>query len=496
MAEALSQSGRALGQSGATLAAQKSTPHNLTPTVPLVPPQVDPVLYALVFSLTGFGLVMVYSASAVYARQHFGSQYYFLNRCALWDVLGLTAMAIGARVDYRLFRRLAYPILILGILLLVGVLIGGVRINGARRWFRLAGVSFQPAELTKLALVMYLSCSLSKKAEKVRLFAVGFLPHLLVAGVIMLLLLKQPDLGTAVIAGGVTLTLLFIAGAKISYLLMALLAAAPVIYQSIVSTRWRMMRVLAFLDPWQYRSTVGYQVAESLISIGSGGTFGLGLGDGRQKLFFLPEAHTDYIMAIVGEELGFVGICAVVLCFLLIVTRGILVAMRARDTFGTYLAAGITVMLGLQAAINAGVVLGSLPTKGLPMPFVSFGGSSLVVDLFAIGILLNISRAAPEPAQLLPTRFGLARLFSRGLWQSAGNRRRRGKGRRAIIETGSGPFFGRKGPADTLPGDSAAELFATSGASAGPTAQSGAVAPGASSGERTTPAEPGGLSRS
>ncbi len=244
------------------------------------------------------------------------------------------------------------------------------------------------------------------------------------------LLLKQPDLGTAVILGLATLILLFVAGAKISYIFIAFLAAAPVMYQAIVGTPWRLRRMLAFLDPWQYRYDVGYQITESLISIGSGGVHGLGLGDGKQKLFFLPEAHTDYVMAIVGEELGLFGICAVAALFVILVWRGARAALRARDPFGCYLGFGITAMFGLQALVNLGVVLGALPTKGLPLPFVSFGGSTLVVDLFAMGILLNISRAAPEPAGARVKGPWLPRIRWRA---KKGNRRLPGGGRRIEV---------------------------------------------------------------
>lgn len=451
---------RDIAPAGQGTVMEPSGPHAHPPVqsapLPLLAPQQDPILYTLVLALTGFGVVMVYSASAVYARQKFGSTTHFLNRCLLWNFLGLMGMWVTARLDYRLYRRVVYPLLTTAILLLVAVLLVGVRINGARRWFHLAGVSFQPAEMAKVALIIYLAHSLSKKADKVRLFAVGFLPHLLVCGVMMLLLLKQPDLGTAVIAGGVTLILLFVAGAKISYLILALLAAAPVIYQAIVGTPWRMRRILAFLDPWQFRYDVGYQITESLISIGSGGLFGHGLGDGKQKLFFLPEAHTDYIMAIVGEELGFVGICAVAVVFALIILRGCRAATVARDAFGCYLACGITIMLGMQACINMGVVLGSLPTKGLPLPFVSFGGSSLVIDLMAVGILLNISRgdtgdAAPlrVPAWL-PWRWPQA--LSRMLRRPRQNRRLPGRGQRVVIatESGAAPILNEDEAPDTI----------------------------------------------
>jgi cell division protein FtsW len=385
----------------------KSTAEGAPPTVkapidepmPEVPRyEHDIVLFASVLALVGFGIVMVYSASAVYATQKFGSATYFLRRDLLWSAIGLTAMGIGMRVDFGAYRRWSYLMLIASIGMLAAVLLVGARINGARRWFHFAGVSFQPAELAKLALVIYLAYSLAKKAEKVRSFTVGFVPHMIVCGLMMALLLKQPDLGTAVILGMATLILLFVAGAKISYIFIAFLAAAPIMYQAIVGTPWRLRRMLAFIDPWQYRYDVGYQITESLISIGSGGVRGLGLGDGKQKLFFLPEAHTDYVMAIVGEELGLIGIVGIATMFGILVWRGARAALRARDAFGCYLAFGITAMFGLQALVNLGVVLGALPTKGLPLPFVSFGGSTLVVDLFAMGILLNISRGAPEPA--------------------------------------------------------------------------------------------------
>jgi cell division protein FtsW len=401
----------------------------LAPIAPPAPPPAPPrshdqVLLATVLSLLAFGVVMVYSASAVYAQRKFGSPTYFLRRDLLWAALGLVAMTLAARTDFSLYRRWAYPMLGGAVALLAAVLLVGARINGARRWFHLGGVSFQPAELAKLALVVYLAHSLAKKAEKVRSFTVGFVPHMLVCGLMMALLLKQPDLGTAVILGLATLLLLFVAGAKISYILIAFLAAAPVVYQAIVGTPWRLRRMLAYLDPWQYRYDVGYQITESLISIGSGGLTGLGLGDGKQKLFFLPEAHTDYIMAIVGEELGLVGVVAVAAVFSVLIWRGARAALGARDAFGCYLAFGITAMFGLQAVVNLGVVLGALPTKGLPMPLVSFGGSTLVVDLFAMGILLNISRAEPEAAPAPRAAAGWS------LFPSRRNRKRR----RVIVE--------------------------------------------------------------
>jgi cell division protein FtsW len=301
-----------------------------------------------------------------------------LKRELIYAFLGLLVFTVAVRIDYGIYRRYAYPLLLLSVVSLVAVLKIGSRAGGAIRWFRLGPLSFQPGELAKFALCVYLATLLARKAEQVRDFSVGFLPPLVVTGVMMGLLLKQPDLGTAVIFGAVALGLLFIAGTRTSYLILAVLVAAPVGWKFIVSTPFRMRRMLAFLDPWAFRRDVGYQITESLISVGSGGVTGLGLGDGRQKLFFLPEAHTDFILSIVGEELGLVGVLSVILFFAILVWRGLRAATRARDLFGSYLAFGISAMFGLQALINIGVVLGSLPTKGLPLPFISYGGTSLV----------------------------------------------------------------------------------------------------------------------
>lgn len=392
----------------------------------------DPWLLAVVLSLLGFGVVMVYSASAMYAEQKFHASDYFLRRELIWATLGLAAMAVSARLDYGFYKKRVYPLLGVAFALLVAVLVVGARINGARRWFHFGPISFQPAELAKLAVVFYLSLSLAKKStEKMRTFTVGFLPHIAVAGAVMLLLLKQPDLGTAVILGLTTLLMLFVAGARITDLLIAFLAAAPVVYQVIVGTPWRLFRMLAFIDPWPYRYTVGYQITESLIAVGSGGVFGVGLGDSKQKLLFLPEAHTDYILAIVGEELGYVGLLCIAASFSILVWRGVRAALRARDAFGCYLAFGITALFALQAMVNMGVVLGSLPTKGLPLPFVSFGGSTLVVDLLAAGVLLNISRAAPEAAPALQP----SALFVQLLAMVVPSRLNRRRGQRVRVVT-------------------------------------------------------------
>jgi cell division protein FtsW len=378
----------------------------------------DVVLLAAVLALTGFGIVMVFSAGAVFAAKTYGDWTYFLKREAIYALVGLLAFFVSSRLDYSVYRRITYPLLFVAVALLVAVLKLGPAINGAVRWFRLGPLSFQPSELAKFALVLYLAVLMARKAEKVRDFSMGFLPPLLMTGVFLGLLLKQPDLGTAVIIGVTALGLMFVAGTRTSYILISVLLAAPIGWKVFITGEsWRMKRLLAFLYPWQYRRDTGYQLYESLISVGSGGVWGQGLGQGHQKLFFLPEAHTDFILAVVGEELGLVGVLTVLTVFGLLVWRGLRASMRARDPYGCYLAFGITCLFGLQTIVNMCVVLGLLPTKGLPLPFVSYGGTALVMSLFMAGVLVNISARASEPSRMT-------------LWQSLRTVRARSKNRR------------------------------------------------------------------
>jgi len=363
---------------------------------------IDLTLLSCVLALVAVGSVEIYSSSAVYALQKFGSSTYFLMRQAIYVTLGLGAMYLGATTDYRRYQRVTFLLLFGSLALLGAVLVVGARVNEARRWFHVGPLSFQPVEVAKLALVVYLAYSLARKRDKVQFFTVGFMPHLAVCGAMMALLLKQPDLGSAMILGAATLVILFIAGTRLSYILLALLAATPLVYHSIVSTAWRLKRLLAYLDPWQFRRGTGYQITESLIAVGSGGFSGLGLGDGKQKLFYLPEAHTDFILSSIGEELGFVGLAGVLALFVVILWRGVRAALGARDAFGAYLAAGLTTIFALQALVNTGVVLGALPAKGLTLPFVSYGGTSLVVSMYLAGIILNVSRAEGPPAPRRP----------------------------------------------------------------------------------------------
>ncbi len=356
------------------------------------PARLDVVLLAAVFALSALGIVMVYSSSAVSAADKLGDAAFYLKRQLVAAVFGIGAMVAVLKLGYRRLAFVAYPALLVAIALLIAVLIPGIgtTAGGARRWIRLPGFSLQPGELAKLALVVYLAYSLAKKREKVRDFSIGFLPHLIITGVLAGLSLRQPDFGTAVAMGLILFALLFAAGAKISYLVGAIFVALPFAYHAVASSPYRWKRIVAFLDPWAHRHDVGYQISESLMSIGSGGVTGLGLGDGRQKLFFLPEAHTDFIFSIIGEELGLIGVGFLLALYAIVIWRGIRASLNASEPFGAYLALGTTVLLGIQAVVNMAVAMGMLPTKGLTLPFISYGGSSLVVSMTAAGLLLSV----------------------------------------------------------------------------------------------------------
>jgi cell division protein FtsW len=345
----------------------------------------DPVLFFAVLMLSAFGLVMVYSSSAVFAAAHNGDSLYFFKRQLLALVIGLIAMVVAFRVGYRRLVRLAYPLLAFTAILLVLVLLPGFGSagGGSARWIRFGSWAFQPGELAKIALIVYLAFSVTRKKENIRTFGKGFLPHLLVCAALIVLLLGQPDFGTAAIMSILLFLLLYVAGTRVSYIVVAALAAVPMAYGLITGSSYRMRRMLAFMDPWSLRFDEGYQISESLMSFGSGGLMGAGLGEGKHKLFFLPAAHTDFIYSIVGEELGLAGALAVILLFGIIVWRGMRAALRAPDLFGTYLAFGLTMLIGLQALINMGVVT-----------------SSLICTLLAVGILLDISAVSSRTPRI------------------------------------------------------------------------------------------------
>ncbi len=365
--------------------------------------KIDRPLFVSVILLLGFGVVMVYSASAVRAAQEQGSATHFVIRQAIYGVIGIVAMLVGANINYGFYKKIIYPVFGLTIVALILCFTPlGLTINGAARWIAVGPITVQPAEAAKLALILWLSYSLAKKSDKIKSFSVGFLPHLLVPGFLILLCMLQPDFGTSTVIAIITFSLLFIAGAKLGYMLLAVLIVSPIAYSLVAMSPYRLARIKAFLDPIADRFGAGYQLSQSLYGFSAGGVTGSGVGDGLQKFFFLPEAHNDFIASIIGEELGMVGVWMVIAVFGVIVARGIVIAMRAKDEFGTYVAFGISTLIGIQVLANLGVAMGLLPTKGLNLPFVSYGGSALVISLFSVGILLNISKGnhvIAEPAK-------------------------------------------------------------------------------------------------
>lgn len=353
----------------------------------------DFIILLMVVALTCFGLVMVFSASSIMATKKFHDGFYFLKRQGIYAVLGFITMALTMRVDYHFWRKSAIPVLLVCLGLLVLVLIPGIggSAGGSSRWLRLPGFSFQPSEMAKIAFIMYMAYSLDKKQDKVKVFSSGFLPYMVVLAVMLLLLLKQPDLGSSLTLGAVAMAMLFAAGTRLSYIISMVVMALPFLYYAVMHVDYRRRRIMAFLNPWEDPTNTGFQIIQSWIAVGTGGVFGQGLGEGKQKLFYLPEAHTDFIFSVAGEELGFIGVVVIASMLFLLVQRGIRVALYAEDNFGRSLAFGISTLIGLEAFVNIAVVTGIFPTKGLALPFVSYGGSSLIITLFAVGILLNIS---------------------------------------------------------------------------------------------------------
>jgi cell division protein FtsW len=354
----------------------------------------DMWLFAAAVVLLSVGVVMVYSASAIVAAERFHDPLLFLKKQLFWAVLGGAALWVALRIDYRRLEKLMVPALVLAAVLLILVLMPpfGQSINGTRRWFRVGPVSFQPVEVAKLALVIYLAAFLARRREQLQDFWRGFLPPLMVATPLAGLVLLQPDLGNGLTLVAVTFGLLFLAGTPWHHLALIIVAALPALVGLVIMAPYRLRRIMAFLDPWQDPRGSGFQIIQSYLAIGSGGPLGRGIGESRQKLFYLPESHTDFIFAIVSEELGFVGATAMLALFAVFIWRGLRIGLRSPEPFGAYLALGITVLIATQTIVNLGVVTGLLPTKGLPLPFVSFGGSALVVTMLSTGVLLNISQ--------------------------------------------------------------------------------------------------------
>ena len=353
----------------------------------------DYVILIPTLLLVGMGLVATYSASSFLAAHKLGDSYYYLKRQGIFCLLGLCLMVFAKNIPSTIYRKLVYPFLFISLTLLILLFVPGIgiRVGGASRWLNLAGISFQPSELSKLSLALYISYSMAKKGPNMAIFSKGFLPHLFVAGSFMVLILLQPDLGTAIIIGCWFLILLFVGGVSLLHLFSLMLLAVPVVSWLIWRADYRLKRWWAFVNPWDDPQGLGFQIIHSFLAFGSGGIFGVGLGNSKQKLFYLPEPHTDFILSIVAEELGLVGLATIIVLYCILVMRGIKIALDARDLYSSYLALGISSLIGLQVMINMGVVMGLLPTKGLTLPLISYGGSSLVISLLSIGILLNIS---------------------------------------------------------------------------------------------------------
>ncbi len=350
------------------------------------------LLFPVLF-LVGIGIVMVYSASSALAIKKFGSDYFFLKKQALFAFAGVVVLVVSRHFPYRYYRILAYPLLGLSLVLLAVIQFTnlGLSVGGSIRWLRLGSFSFQPSELARIALVIYLAYSMEKKREKIKNFSIGFIPHVMVLGVFVVLIFMQPDFGSVVILGALTWIMLFIGGVRFSQLFASLLVILPVGYLFLVNAEYRVKRILGFLNPWEYPADEGYQMVHSLMAFGTGGLWGTGIGKGYQKLFYLPEPHTDFIFSVIGEELGLLGVLIIIGLYAWIVMRGIAIARKAQDLFGAYLAVGLTVAMGLQIVVNMGVALGLLPTKGLTLPLLSYGGTSLLINMASIGILMNIS---------------------------------------------------------------------------------------------------------
>lgn len=356
----------------------------------------DVGLWTAVAMLVGLGLVMVLNTSYFYAQERFGDPYLFTRKHLMAVVLGAGALVVAWRVPTRTVRRLTYPLLLVTLTLLVAVLLPGIGLTrgGARRWFAIGGMSWQPSELAKIAVVLYLAHSLTKKGEHVRNFWTGYLPHLVIVGLTAGLVALEPDFGTAVLLGGLLFLMLLVGGAHWTHLVGMSSLGLPVLGMAALSADYRWHRLTSFLDPWQDAQRSGFQLVQSLLAFGAGGISGVGLGASRQKMFFLPEAHTDFVFAVIGEELGLIGALAVLFTFLLIAVSGFRLAWRHPDPYAANLALGLTAILLLQAAVNMAVTVGLLPTKGLALPFLSYGGSALLASMTEIGMLLSVSREA------------------------------------------------------------------------------------------------------
>jgi len=358
--------------------------------------------YSIIVSalfLVAIGIVMTYSASCILAQERFGDSFLFLRRQSLFAFFGVVGMICAIHFSYENYRKLVYPFMALALALLVLVLLPGAQGHSrAHRWLSVGGMSFQPSEWAKLVLVMYMAHSLAKKREKgtIKSFSLGFLPHAMAAGAMMLLLLKEPDLGATLVVGTVAFLMMFMAGVRWRYLIISIIPGAFFLFHKLQGYQWDRIDTFLkyFTAPWEATLKDAYHLKQACYALANGGLLGVGVGMGKQKLFYLPEPHTDFIIAVIGEEWGLVGIAVVCLFYGVLIMGGAKVAMALKDPFGSLLAMGIVTLVGLQALANMAMAVGLLPTKGMALPLVSYGGSSLLVNLWAVGILVQLSARA------------------------------------------------------------------------------------------------------
>lgn len=360
---------------------------------PSAPKSPDIILLIVTLILVTVGTVMIYSSSSIMAMERFKDGQFFLKKQIIFVILGLGMMIFLQKVPYDFLRKCAYPGVIVSAILLIIVLIPhvGVRVGGASRWLRLGPVSFQVTELVKLTVVLFLAHFLTRKSEQLTEFTKGILIPMLVTMSLVALIAVEPDFGTAAIVTMILMFMLYLSGSRVRYLAGMVAVIVPVGIWFLLSKSYRVERLLTFLDPWRDPQHKGFQIIQSLLSFGSGGTFGVGVGDGMQKLFYLPEPHTDFILSVIAEEGGFLGVLLVIVLFGIFVFRGFMISFKAPDRFSTLLASGMTMIIALEAFINIAGVMGLIPLKGLALPFLSYGGTSLIMSLCAVGILLNIS---------------------------------------------------------------------------------------------------------
>jgi len=356
----------------------------------------DPWLVLAVAALVGLSVVMVFNVSYFYGQDRFGDAFVFFRKHVLSVALGTAAALLASRLRSDVYRRAAYPLLVFAVLALVVVLVPGIGLarGGARRWLHVGPLSLQPSELAKFAVVLYLAHSLVKKGDRVATFQFGIVPHYLVVGLIAGLVLLEPDFGTAALCAGLLVLMLFAGGVPLRLLGLPALAAVPAALLMVWKAPYRWARIVAFLNPSADPLGINFQLQQSFIAFGSGRVWGLGLGESRQKLFYLPEAHTDFLFSVIGEEFGLIGALVVLALFAIVGVRGFRIAVRHPDPFASLLAFGVTLSLVLQGVVNAGVVLGCLPTKGLALPFLSYGGSAMIAALAQVGVLAALAREA------------------------------------------------------------------------------------------------------